>query len=205
MANNVASLISVNVGLPRDITHRGRLVPTGIFKSPVAGRVMVRRLGLEGDAQADLRVHGGEMQAVCAYPAEHYEAWERELGTRYPYAQFGENLTVAGLTEDRVRVGDAFLVGTAVLQVTRPRTGCFKLETRLGIRGFAKVFLRSGRTGFYLRVVQEGEVGAGDAIDIVHTDIRRPTIAEVVRQAYGGDKDATLAPAASGQLPSRGR
>jgi MOSC domain-containing protein YiiM len=164
------------------VRYRGQLVSTAIFKEPVKGPVRVGLLGLEGDGQADLRVHGGVEKAVYAYPAEHYEAWSRELGRELMPGTFGENLTVTGLTEGVVRAGDRYRAGTAVLEVTQPRFPCFKLGIRMNDMLFLKRFLESGRSGFYLRVVEEGVVAAGDAFELVASDRRRPTIAEIVME-----------------------
>ena len=161
-------LVSVNVSLPRLAAFRGQAVSTSIFKEPVAGRVLARRLSLEGDWQADLRSHGGLNKAVYAYPLEHYAPWSEELGRDdLRPGQFGENLTVDGLTEAAVRLGDVFRLGGALLQVTQPRYPCFKLGIKMGDPLFPRRFLASGRTGFYLRVLEEGEVGAGDAVELV--------------------------------------
>jgi len=161
-------IVSVNVSLPRPVAFRSQTVSTSIFKEPVSGRVLVRRMSLEGDWQADLRFHGGLNKAVYAYPSEHYPWWSRETSRDdLRPGQFGENLTVEGLTEDTVRLGDVFRVGGAVLQVTQPRYPCFKLGIKMGDPLFPKRFLASGRTGFYLRVLEEGELGAGDVVDLV--------------------------------------
>jgi MOSC domain-containing protein YiiM len=160
-------LISVNVSLPKAVAFRGQSVSTSIFKEPVAGRVLVRRLSLEGDWQADLRAHGGLNKAVYAYTVEHYARWSEELGRDdLRPGQFGENLTVAGLTEDAARLGDVLRVGGALLQVTQPRYPCFKLGLKMGDPSFPRRFLASGRTGFYLRVLQESAVGAGDTLEL---------------------------------------
>src|SRR3954470_17197009 len=160
--------VSVNVSLPRPVEFRGQTVSTSIFKEPVAGRVLVRRMSLEGDWQADLRSHGGLNKAVYAYPLEHYAPWSQELGRDdLRPGQFGENLTVEGLTEDTARLGDVLRVGGALLQVTQPRIPCFKLGIKMGDPAFPRRFLASGRTGFYLRVLEEGEVGAGDSVELV--------------------------------------
>jgi MOSC domain-containing protein YiiM len=156
---------SVNVGLPRRIAHEGRTVTTGIYKDPAAGRVMVRATNLDGDRQADLRVHGGPDKAVYLYPAEHYPHWREtlapaELGPGW----FGENLTPRGVLEDETWIGDVFRVGGALLEVSQPRVPCAKLAMKAGDPAFGRPFLRSGRSGFYLRVREEGEVGAGDEI-----------------------------------------
>ncbi len=191
-------LVSVNVGRPRDVEHMGRIVTTGIYKKPVAGRVRVRRLNLDGDAQADLTVHGGADKAVYAYPAEHYEPWRRELGHELPWGTFGENLTVTGMLEDEVAIGDAFRIGDAVVEVSQPRTPCSKLAMRMGMPEFPKRFLASGRTGFYLRVLTEGEVGSGDPIEQVAADPARLTVHRATRLRYfeHDDRDAIAAAAA---------
>ncbi len=161
-------LLSVNVSLPKQIEFQGRTVATSIFKEPVSGRVALRRLSLEGDWQADLQSHGGLNKAVYVYPSEHYPVWAQELGrTDLGPGQFGENFTVCGLLEETVGLGDMYRVGSAVVQVAQPRYPCYKLGIKMGSAGFPKRFLQSGRTGFYLRVVEEGEVGAGDAFELV--------------------------------------
>jgi MOSC domain-containing protein YiiM len=159
-------LSSINVGLPRTVTLNGDPVSTGIFKEPVAGRVMVRILNLEGDRQADLSVHGGPSKAVYVYPAEHYDYWKRELpGMKLPWGMFGENFTSVGLFESEVNIGDRFSVGSVVVMVTEPRMPCYKLGIKFGRSDIVKKFLASERTGFYFAVLQEGEVGAGDPIE----------------------------------------
>ena len=146
----------------------GDAVSTGIFKNPVAGRVMLRTLNLEGDRQADLSVHGGPSKAVYVYPSEHYDYWKRELPEmKLPWGMFGENFTSAGLFESELNIGDKFRVGSAAVMVTEPRMPCYKLAIRFGRADIIKRFLASGRTGFYLAVRQEGEVGAGDSIDLI--------------------------------------
>jgi MOSC domain-containing protein YiiM len=161
-------IVSVNVGKPRDLVARGRAVSSGIFKAPVAGRVVVRRLNLDGDEQADLRVHGGQNKAVYVYPSEHYAFWREDLpGIEFSWGMFGENLTIEGLLENDVRTGDRLAIGSAEFRVTRPRMPCFKLALRFERRDMVKRFLHSGRTGWYLAVVREGDVGAGD--NVTHT------------------------------------
>jgi MOSC domain-containing protein YiiM len=182
-------VLSVNVGLPREVLWRGKPVTTAIWKEPVAGRVPLRRLNLDGDRQADLRVHGGQDKAVYAYPSEFYELWSRErpeleLGP----GTFGENLTVEGLLDDDVCVGDRFQIGTAELVVTQPRLPCFKLGLRLGRDEFVTEFLERGLLGFYLAVAREGEVAAGDAIVELRRDPRRFGVTEVAR-LYAADRD----------------
>lgn len=161
-------LISVNVGLPREVSWKGKTVTTGIFKLPVAGRVALHRLNLEGDRQADLSVHGGVEKAVYAYPSEHYEHWQPELPKmELGWGSFGENFTTQGLLEDAVRIGDRFRIGSAEVVVTQPRLPCFKLGLRLSRPGFLKPFLKSRRSGFYFAVLEEGEVGAGDPFELL--------------------------------------
>lgn len=174
-------LVSVNVGLPRRVEWRGRQVRTAIWKTPVTGRVRVTRLSLEGDKQSDLRVHGGPDKAVYAYPSEHYAYWARELpGVDLPWGAFGENFTTEGLLEREVRIGDRFQVGTAELQVTDPRMPCYKLGVRFEREDMVKRFLAHGGSGFYLAVIREGEVAAGDPIQLVAHGEREVTIADVV-------------------------
>ena len=171
------NVVSVNVAQPRAETINGREVTTGIYKQPTAVRVRVRRHSLEGDGQADLRVHGGEFKAVYAYPLEHYEYWERFLQrTNLPLGMFGENLTTTGLLESTVCIGDVLRIGSSVLQVTHPRMPCFKLAHKFGRPQFIKEFLQSGRSGFYLRVIEEGELGASDTIEIVRRDPNEVTV-----------------------------
>ena len=177
-----ARIVSVNVGLPHTVQWRGNPVSTGIFKEPVTGRVMVRRLNLDGDRQADLTVHGGADKAVYAYPAEHYPWWREQYPEMpLPYAQFGENLTTEGLREDDLRIGDRFRVGTAELVVAQPRFPCYKLGIRFGKPTVVKRFLASERSGVYFSVAQEGEVGAGDAITRTERGSHDVTIADIVR------------------------
>ncbi len=157
-------LLSVNVSPPKEVAHGGKTVTTGIFKEPVDGRVMLRTLNLDGDGQADLTGHGGIYKAAYAYSVENYDYWKRELGrTDFTFGQFGENLTVEGMLEDEIHVGDVFRAGGALVEVTQPRVPCYKLGIKMGLRGFEKTFLASRRVGFYLRVLEEGEVGADDA------------------------------------------
>jgi MOSC domain-containing protein YiiM len=158
-------IVSINVGLPREVQWHGKTVLTSIFKAPAAGPVRVKRLNVEGDQQSDLEVHGGTDKAVYVYPAEHYAFWRAELpGMDLPWGAFGENFTTEGLIEDSVHIGDQLRVGSAEFVVTQPRMPCFKLGIRFGRPDMVKRFLRSGRTGFYLAVAREGEVTAGDAV-----------------------------------------
>jgi MOSC domain-containing protein YiiM len=159
-------LISVNVGLPRIVMSHGDPVSTGIFKEPVADRVMLRTLNLEGDRQADLSVHGGSSKAVYVYPSEHYDYWKHEFPEmKLPWGMFGENFTTAGLFESELNIGDKFRVGSAMVMVTEPRMPCYKLGIRFGRAEIVKRFLASERTGFYFAVLQEGKVGVGDLMN----------------------------------------
>lgn len=190
-------LITVNTGLPREVSWRGRVVTTGIYKSPVEGRVTLRKLNLTGDQQADLTVHGGENKAVYCYPIEHYDYWERELpGRELPMGVFGENFTIEGLLEDSVQIGDRLSVGSAEVVVTQPRLPCYKLGIRFGFDDMVKRFLASGRTGFYLRVTREGEVGAGDEIVVIDRDPHGVPVSEITRlyvtKRYGNDELASV-------------
>jgi MOSC domain-containing protein YiiM len=185
-------LLSVNVSKPKNIQTPGGTMRSGINKVPVEGRVRVGKLNLEGDGQADPKVHGGQEKAVYAYSAEHYPLWNRELGEKgLPFGWFGENLTVEGMAEEEVRIGDIFRIGTAVFQVSQPRTPCHKLEAKSGRSGFARRFVLSGRSGFYLRVLEEGEVGSGDGVERVRRDPVPLTIREVNALAYA-ERDEDL-------------
>lgn len=158
-------ITSVNVGLPAELATREGVVMSGIVKRPVAGPVRVGRTNLDGDGQADASVHGGVDMAVYAYPGEHYATWARELGRDdLTPGFFGENLTLEGLTEEEVRIGDRFRMGTALLEVSQPRLPCFKLAARSGEPAIGAAMLKGGRTGWYLRVIEEGLVAAGDAV-----------------------------------------
>jgi MOSC domain-containing protein YiiM len=180
-------LLSVNVGLPREITHQGRVLSTGIFKQPVAGTVFLRRTNLDGDRQADLRVHGGADKAAYAYPFEHYSFWAAETGREdFTHGQFGENFTVTGLLEEDVCIGDVLRIGEARVQVTQPRTPCFKLGIRMGDDGFPARFAAANRTGFYLRVIEEGSVAAGDAIERIERAADSMSVREVFRLRHAG-------------------
>ena len=173
-------LLSVNVGLPREIEFHGKLVRTSIFKSPASGQVRVATLNLEGDEQSDLSVHGGAHKAVYTYPSEHYAFWREEVpDLDLSWGAFGENFTTEGLLEE-VQIGDRLRVGTAEFVVTQPRMPCFKLGIRFGCPEIMKRFLRSGRTGFYLAVLQEGQVTAGDSIEALARDEHGVTVADIV-------------------------
>jgi MOSC domain-containing protein YiiM len=182
-------LLSVNVARPKEVRYKRRSVETGIFKEPVEGRTMLRALNLDGDGQADLENHGGPFRAAYVYTHENYDYWRSELGLAdLPFGRFGENFTVTGMPEDQVHIGDIFRVGEAVVQVTQPRPPCFKLGIRMGMPRFPKLFLASGRVGFYLRVLEEGMVGAGDRIELVEAAEEGMTVREVIKLLYF-DKD----------------
>jgi Uncharacterized protein conserved in bacteria len=182
-------IISVNVGLPRLVLRDGEPVSTGIFKEPVTHRVMMRRLNLDGDRQSDLSVHGGPEKAVYVYPSEHYEFWKRELPDMdLPWGVFGENFTTTGLLETEVNIGDKFRIGASEVMVTQPRMPCYKLGIRFGRADIIKRFLVSERTGFYLSVLKEGEVGAGDEIELLERNAAGVKVVEVTR-LYSSDKD----------------
>jgi MOSC domain-containing protein YiiM len=175
-------LVSVNTGLPREVAWHGKSVTTAIFKRPVEGRVTLRKLNLDGDRQADLTVHGGEHKAVYCYPLEHYAYWKGQLSDReLPLAVFGENFTTEGLLEDSVHLGDRFSIGTAQLVVSQPRLPCYKLGLRFQSDDMVKRFLAAGRTGFYLAVTREGDVGAGDEITAIARDPHGVPVSAITR------------------------
>jgi MOSC domain-containing protein YiiM len=182
-------LISVNVGLPCQIIWQGKTVTTGIFKEPVSGPVMLRTLNVEGDRQGDLTVHGGAHKAVYAYPVEHYEYWRGELpDMELPWGMFGENFTVEGLLEQEVNIGDRFRIGTAEVVVTQPRLPCYKLGLKFGRPDMVKRFLVSRRTGFYFAVLKEGQVEAGDTVELLSQDENKVTVTDIVR-VYAFDQN----------------
>jgi MOSC domain-containing protein YiiM len=175
------SIISINVGLPREVVYQGKTVTTSIYKSPVSGRIRVTTLNVEGDRQSDLSVHGGVDKAVYAYPSEHYEFWRNELpGMALPWGAFGENLTTLGLDESNMHIGDMLRIGTAEFSISQPRLPCFKLGIRFGRPDILKRFLQSGRTGFYLKVVREGDIEAGDPITVQARNEHAITVSDIV-------------------------
>jgi MOSC domain-containing protein YiiM len=175
-------VLSVNVGVPRQVIWNGAAVSTSIFKDPVQSPVIIKELNLVGDRQADLTVHGGTQKAVYGYPVEHYPYWQRELpGTDLSYGNFGENLTTQGLLEEDLCIGDRLRVGSAILTVTQPRTPCYKLGIRFGRDDMIKRFLASGYSGFYFSVTQEGEVEPGSKIEILSRDPNRVLVADINR------------------------
>lgn len=184
-------VLSVNVGLPREVVTDSRVVLTSIFKSAVSGRIPVRNHNLAGDRQSDLSVHGGRAKAIYAYPHEHYDFWRGELpDVDLQPGHFGENLTIEGLLEADVYVGDRLRVGSCELVVTQPRMPCFKLGIRFGRADMVKRFLDSRRSGFYLAVAIEGDVAAGDAITMVERHPAAVGIAELLRLYLGETGDA---------------
>jgi MOSC domain-containing protein YiiM len=183
-------LISINVALPREVEIHGRLVRTGIYKEPVLGPVWLGKLTLAGDGQADLTVHGGADQAAYSYPLEHYAHWEQTVGSGpFPAGMFGENFTISGLLETEVCIGDVWRIGAARVQVTMPRVPCFKFGHKLGRPNILKEFLHSGHSGFYHRVLVEGQVQAGDSIEILERDRHRITVREMLGLQKLGEGD----------------
>src|SRR5437764_10334342 len=182
-------ILSVNVGLPREVTWQGKLVTTGIVKEPVNTPVLLRALNLEGDRQADLTVHGGVTKAVYAYPSEHYRYWRTELpGVDLPWGMFGENFTTEGLLEEAIYVGDRFGIGETEVMVTEPRMPCYKLGIKFSRPDIIKQFLASRRTGFYFAVVREGMVVTSDAIKLIGYEQQGISVADITR-LYASQKD----------------
>jgi len=181
-------IISLNVGRPRLVMRNDEPVSTGIFKEPIAGRVMLRTLNLDGDRQADLTVHGGPEKAVYVYPSEHYAFWKLELPDMdLPWGMFGENFTTEGMFETEINIGDIFRIGSAEVMVTQPRMPCYKLGIRFGRTDIIKRFLASERTGFYLSVLKEGEVGVADEFELLDKNTSGVRVVDVTR-LYGSDK-----------------
>lgn len=182
------------IGQPVTVLHDGKEVLTGIFKSPVEGRVQVTKTGIVNDGQADLTVHGGRDKAVYVYPEVHYPAWAGELGRdELEPAQFGENLTVSGVSEETVRIGDRFRFGKVVAIVTQPRLPCFKLGIRMQDAEFPARLLQSSRMGFYLRVEEEGDTGPGDAFELLDRPDHDITVLNVWEAVYGKEKETDMA------------
>jgi len=182
-------VVSVNVGQPKEVVWKGRTVLTSIFKEPVKGKVTARRLNLDGDRQADLSVHGGPDKAIYVYPTEYYQSWRAKLPEMdLPWAMFGENLTIEGLQDATVNIGDEFRIGSAHVVVTQPRMPCYKLGLKFKRDDILKRFLVSGRSGFYLAVLEEGEIEAGDAITLLKRDAHNVTVTDIVH-LYTYDKN----------------
>ena len=195
-------LLSVNVSQPKEVSYNGKRIRTGIFKEPVSGQTMMRRLNLDGDGQGDPSVHGGVHKAVYVYPVEHYEYWKRELGRNdLTYGKFGENLTVEGLLEETVHIGDVFRIGEALVEVSQPRVPCFKLGIKMRDPQIVKPFLESKRVGFYVRVLEEGKVGAGDTIERTKVGEGQMTISEIVHLRHFDNTNAAAAERAA-NLPA---
>ena len=186
-------VLAVSVGRPQEVRWRGRSVQTSIFKTPIPHRVNVVHDNVEGDEQSDLSVHGGPEKAVYAYPMEHYNFWRRELpGAELPWGAFGENFTTEGLLEGDVWIGDRYRIGTTELVVTQPRMPCYKLAIRFGQPDVVRSFLEGRRSGFYLAVVREGDVGAGDAIERLGRSETRLTVEDVVSLYATDSENQTL-------------
>src|SRR5262249_17503040 len=184
----MARLLSINVGLPKDIDWHGRKVHTAIWKAPVQGRRIVRRLNIDGDGQGDLNGHGGEHRAVYCYQIDAYHYWEKQLSrSDFSYGQFGENFTLEGLADDQVCIGDRYRIGSALFEVTQPRVTCYRVGIRMNEPRMAALLTGSGKPGFYLRVLEEGEVGAGDAIIKAGEEQERMTVAEINALLYTSD------------------
>src|SRR5438067_13290023 len=176
----MARLLSINVGLPRDISWQGRIVHTAIWKDPLRGPCRVRRLNLDGDGQGDLAGHGGEQRAVFVYQIESYRFWQQQLKrTDFVHGQFGENFTIEGLPDDAVCIGDRYQIGGALFEVTQPRVTCYRVGIRMNEPQMPALLTSSGWPGFYFRVLREGEVGAGDEIVKVGEANERMTVAEI--------------------------
>jgi MOSC domain-containing protein YiiM len=189
----VAKVISLNVALPRAVKFRGQAVITGIFKEPVKGRIKLRRLNLDGDKQADLTVHGGPDKALYAYPAEHYYYWRKRLpNMKLPWGMFGENLTTEELFEDQVNIGDVFRIGSSKVVATQPRMPCYKLGVKFGSMDIVRQFMESKLTGIYFRVLKEGDVGAGDKIELISRDENNVTVKDIVRLVSSRRDEATI-------------
>src|SRR6059058_3407562 len=181
----MARLLSVNVGLPRDIEWMGRVVHTGIWKEPVRGRCRVQRLNLDGDGQGDVAGHGGEQRAVFVYQLDSYRHWERELGrTDFTYGQFGENFTVEGLADDEVCIGDRYRIGGALFEVTQPRVTCYRVGIRMQEPAMPSLLVSHRRPGFYFRVIEEGPVEADDEIVKFAGGPEQLTVADVDALLY---------------------
>lgn len=186
-------LVSLNVGLPRSLSWKGAVFETGIFKNAVAGRIMLRKANLDGDRQADLSVHGGPNKAVYAYPSEHYAYWKKELPpSELTWGAFGENFTTEGLLETNVFIGGRYRVGSAEIMVTTPRLPCFKLAAKFQRDDIIQRFLRSGRSGYYFSVLEEGEVAGGDEFEFLGVAEPRVTIAEINDLYISSEPDLEL-------------
>jgi len=187
------NIVSVNVGLPRTVMWGGGSFTTGIYKDPVVGRIPLRKLNLDGDRQADLTVHGGVNKAVYVYPHEHYAYWKNALpADNLPFGSFGENFTSEGLDESLVNIGDGFRIGSAKVIVTQPRMPCYKLNIKFQRDDMVKLFRRSGRSGFYLAVLEEGQVAAGDTWELIKRDDHNVTVQDINRLYFRDEEDPNI-------------
>lgn len=179
-------LLSINVSKPKPFTYNGKIIYSGIFKEPVSGTVMLREHNIDGDGQGDLKVHGGTYKAIYGYPYEHYSHWKNELQRDdLSYGQFGENLTVSGMLEEEIHIGDVFQFGSDVkLQITQPRVPCFKLGYKMELPEFPKQFLESRRVGFYFRVLTEGKITAGDTISRIEVSTEQMSVNEILNLRF---------------------
>ena len=188
----MARLLSLNVGVPREVTWNGKIVRTAIWKFPVEKRRMVRKLNVDGDEQADLAGHGGEQRAVFVYQMESYDYWKRFLGRDdFSFGQFGENFTVEGLADDEVCIGDRYRIGDATFEVTQPRVTCYRVGIRMNEPRMPALLVAHHKPGFYFRVLQEGEVGAGDEIVKVADGPEAVIVAQGGKRVYVSSEDAT--------------
>ena len=186
-------LLSLNVGLPKEVEWNGKLIRTSIFKSPVSGKRKVSFLNIEGDEQADLRVHGGVNKAVYAYDVSHYEHWKKILQRAdWPWGLFGENLTTDGLRDEAAKIGDVYQIGTAHLQIVQPRFPCTKLNVRFSLPSMMETFAAERRNGIYFRVLKEGVLKAGDEIKLIEPSPFNITIQQYVDCYYATEKDQTV-------------
>jgi MOSC domain-containing protein YiiM len=186
-------LLAISLAEPKQVEHDGRSISTGIYKEPVDSPVKASVFGLEGDVQVDLKNHGGKDKAIYVYTVENYRFWERELKkSPFPFGQFGENFTVSGMPDESVHIGDIFQIGKIIVQVTQPRVPSFKLGIKMGDPSFVNVFLTSGRTGFYFRVLEDGEVCPGDAIVRLQEDGERLNIRDAMLAIVKGPRQQEI-------------
>lgn len=185
-----ADIVSLNIGKPITVDYLGKPLSTGIYKQPVQGPLYLSSVLFEGDGQADLVFHGGPDKAVCVYPFEHYAYWEKVLSKKMEYASFGENLTVRGLLEDKVYIGDVYQIGEAVVQVSQPRYPCFKLSQKHGVKDMPARVLETGYSGFYLRVLQEGYLSADSRIIQLESHPDQVSILNVLKLLTNGRQEA---------------
>lgn len=182
-------VLSINLSKPIEIDYQGRKLSTGIYKNPVNNSVAATKLGLEGDGQADRNNHGGADKAIYIYSIENYRYWEQTLSrSQLPYGQFGENLTVEGMADEQINIGDIFAIGTVRAQVTQPRVPCFKLGIKMEMTKFPKMFINSGRVGFYLRVLKEGVINPHDPVTVVEEDAAKLSIQEAMLALLKGPR-----------------